>query len=622
MYMRFALSLFVLTLLNSKLQAAEEFNVLVEDSVLNATDTPAAPSISVLTAKDIKKSGATTVSELIATVPGLFVAQNGGDGQPTSVFIRGAESRHTLVLVDGIELNDPLNPTRSFDFSSLTTENIERVEIFRGAQSVRFGSDAIGGVINIITTRGTGSLKTTAQIEAGSYSTLKTRIGAAGKNQNFDYSIGLSHFSSGGFSAADTGNSNAEADSSKRTTLSSHLGYQLNSDSNLQFSLRANQLDSDLDVNGGALGDDSNYTANSKQMQIGAQFNSVALNKTLLYSLGISSSYNGRSDDNPPDSLQPATDSTNYFVGQAYQFESRNEYIYSNQQSWLFGAKVKTESGHSESNYNGFQTDFTDHDNSSTGVYAIHQYKGESFASELGLRQDQRTNYGGITNAQAKLTFPLPAESLVQVEYGTGFKNPSLYQLYSSYGNLNLEDEKSATASLAFEKTWHKTFFFAATYFSNQYKDLIDFDTVTSKYYNLAEASSSGLELEVKWQLSSTFALKSSLTQLQTENKATGAKLARRPDTTATVELLYAYERWKASMQYNYVGARNDLDPTVFTPITMPSYDVVNAEVSYAAAGDLSYSGRVVNLLNREYQSVAGYTTSELAFYAGVSKDF
>ncbi|MGZ3692048.1 MAG: TonB-dependent receptor plug domain-containing protein [Pseudobdellovibrio sp.] len=487
---------------------------------------------------------------------------------------------------------------------------------------MRFGSDAIGGVINIITTRGTEPAKTTIELEAGSYNTIKSRIATSGKHQNIDYSIGLSHSYSGGFSAADTGNSNAEADSSQRTTLSSHVGYEISADTNLQFSLRANQLLADLDVNGGPGSDDPNYTSNSQQLQMGAQYNSTALNKSLLYSLGLGTSYVTRSDDNPPDPLQPTTDSTDYFAGHSYQFDSRNEYVYSNHVSFLFGAKYNTETGHSESNYNGSQTDFTEHDNLAIGVYGIHQYHGETFSSELGLRRDQRTNYGGITNAQAKISYPPAADTLLQVEYGTGFKNPSLYQLYSSYGNENLQDEKSSTASVAFEKTWSKTFFFSADYFVNEYSDLIDFDSVTSKYYNIARASSNGAEFEIKWQISSDFAIKSSLTQLQTENKLTGAKLARRPDTTAMLELLYSHEHWKASVQYNYVGPRNDIDPTLFTPITMPSYDVVNAEVSYTADHGWSYSGRVVNLFDRKYQSVAGYSTSALAGYVGVTKDF
>lgn len=602
--------------------AVDSVDILVEDSMIQEDFTQASPSVSVIQAAEIKKNNMMGLSEVLSRVAGISVAQNGDSNQPTSVFIRGAESRHTLVLIDGIEVNDTLSPSRSFDFSNLTTENIERIEVFKGAQSVRFGSDAIGGVINIITKEGTDPASVLTNVELGSYETLKAGLHLSGAKNNFRYSFGINHLQSTGFSSADKNNGNSESDGFKRLSLTTRLGWILTNETSLNFTLRAAGVQSDLDAFGGPGGDDPNHTSDSRQLQVGTTFKSRAFEELLSYSLSYGLASSVRTDENEPDALQP-DQSTDYFIGVHSKIESRNEYTLSETQRVNFGAQIQTELGHSENTFNGVASDLPEKTANSKGVYAIHKYESKTFLSELGLRQDFRDQFGSIVNYNLNAGYKVPTyESLIYFNYASGFKTPSLYQLYSSYGNQNLNEEKSNSAEFAVEKSWGSSYFVSVSYFINQYHDLIDFDSVTSKYFNIAKSSSKGLELQSKWRPTEHFFLKGTFTHLNAKNEVTGNKLLRRPELHLTFEATYLFEQLESSLEYLFSGNRTDMDPVSFQPTTMPDYDLVNVKWTYTAADQLSFNARIANLFNRQYQSVAGYGTAEFSVYAGLTKAF
>ena len=176
------------------------------DVVVTATRTPQpiqrlGSAITVISAEEIAKSSARDVADLLRQSPGVTVNQNGGPGQLQTVSLRGGEVRHTLVLVDGIRVNDPSSTGREFDFSTIVLADVERIEVLRGPQSALYGSDAMGGVINIITRRGRGKPRATVAVEGGSYATREVRTGVSGGDERVDFSLGLSAFETDGFSA-------------------------------------------------------------------------------------------------------------------------------------------------------------------------------------------------------------------------------------------------------------------------------------------------------------------------------------------------------------------------------------------------------------------------------------
>ncbi|MEO5667046.1 MAG: TonB-dependent receptor plug domain-containing protein, partial [Bdellovibrionota bacterium] len=201
--------------------------ILVEAPRIDENATDSSRSTSVLGPEAVLPERAATISSLLRAVPGLDVAQQGGPGQTTSIFIRGARSEDTLVLIDGIEVNDPMSPSSGFDFSSLSPDNVERIEVYRGPQGVRFGAGALGGVINIVTTEGQGPAKLKYLAEGGSYRSFREGLGVSGQHEAFAYSLGLSHVQSRGFSAAATSYGNTEADGILSSAASTKLRWEL-----------------------------------------------------------------------------------------------------------------------------------------------------------------------------------------------------------------------------------------------------------------------------------------------------------------------------------------------------------------------------------------------------------
>ena len=213
-------------------------------------------STTVITAKDIKETGATTVGDLLRNVAGTTVVQSGAFGGVTSVYLRGANPGYTLVLIDGIEVNDPMSTDRSFDFAHLTLNNIERIEVVRGPQSTLYGSDAIGGVINIITKTGKGKPKFEISSEGDSYKTFRESIGLEGGTAKMNGSMSISRLNSSGISKASGG---SEKDGCRNTTISSKIGYKIFGNSELNIITRFTDARTDLDD--GAYDDDPNYAA-------------------------------------------------------------------------------------------------------------------------------------------------------------------------------------------------------------------------------------------------------------------------------------------------------------------------------------------------------------------------
>ncbi|MFV1978988.1 MAG: TonB-dependent receptor, partial [Myxococcota bacterium] len=212
----------------------------VGDVVVTATrtDTPAAlvaSSVTVVTSEEIERRQLRLVTDVLRRVPGVDVRRNGGPGSVTSIFMRGGDSDHVLVLLDGVELNDPSSPSLAPTLNDLTTEDIERIEVVRGPQSVLYGGDAMSGVIQIITKRGSGKPRVTGSGEGGSYSTARGVVSVSGSTGSLNYAVSGSYLSTDGFSAKSSG---VERDGYENSTTSARGGWKLNDQFSLDGMLR------------------------------------------------------------------------------------------------------------------------------------------------------------------------------------------------------------------------------------------------------------------------------------------------------------------------------------------------------------------------------------------------
>jgi vitamin B12 transporter len=229
--------------------------------VVTATrvETPAkeiASSVTVITRQDLDRTRKTFVLEAHISLIGLSTLQNGGPGETASVFIRGANAEHILVLLDGIELNDPINPSRSYDLAHLPISQVDRIEILRGPQSPLYGSDALGGVINIITRKGCGRPQLSVTASAGSYRSIEGDVEISGSSAGASYSFGVFHGQTAGISAASVRYpGNAEPDGYRNFSLSGKFSYAVRKNISLQLTARSVRIRTEIDNFGGSYGD-------------------------------------------------------------------------------------------------------------------------------------------------------------------------------------------------------------------------------------------------------------------------------------------------------------------------------------------------------------------------------
>jgi vitamin B12 transporter len=572
------------------------------------TETPVSEigsSVSVLTAQDMKMLQVPTVRDALKYIPGLSIATNGGAGQTTSVFIRGAKSEHTLVMIDGVKINDPSSTTDSYDFGRLTTANIERIEVLRGSQSVLYGADAIGGVINIITKQGSGVPSFTSSAEYGSRNHYILSTGASGSVDALRYSADISQQHVDGFSAFNRERGGIEDDGNETTTYSGRLDGKIDDRLRAYTTGRYTRSYTEFDDFGADADNDSK--ANELNWRGAAVLD--LMGGKWSQELGLSYLDGGRSST--------SSFGTNRFQGKRTKLD------------WVH--TVKPIAGHIltgglESSEETFSTDFdASRSVRNDAAFAQDQWNvWDKLFFTAGVRVDDHEEFG------TEWTYRIAPSYLIEstgtrfkASYGTGFKAPSLFQLYSFFGNTALDPERSKSWDAGFEQSLlGETLRFGSTYFGLRVNDLIDYDFATNRYINTGSAKSQGFESfisyaplpEVTFSLNHTFTL--------AEDRITDTELLRRPRHTFSVEANWqAMEDVRLGMNATYQGARQDID-LAFDRTRMGGYPLLNVTGDWNVLSNVTVFGRIENLLDREYENVFGYGTAGLSGFAGVRAQY
>ena len=307
-------------------------------------------SVTVLTAPEIQLDQETDVADILARTPGVTFSRNGGPGETTSLYIRGAESAQTVVLIDGVKVNDPTDPGAGYDFANLLTGDISRIEVLRGAQSTLYGSEAIGGVVNIMTAAPTKPLEGDVQVEGGSYGTAYVKGGVGGKEDNYDWRIGGYYNTTDGVSAFDKAFGGKEDDGFNSAGVSTRFRYNLTSD--LQFDERAyytasrNEFDG-YDTASGNFGDDAEF-GRTQQFVDYTGLNLSLLDGRLKNRLAFE--YNGL-DRRNEDPDQPDTKYTFLAQGRATTVEYEGVYAIMPGYQLVFGAQNERSTINAQSPY-------------------------------------------------------------------------------------------------------------------------------------------------------------------------------------------------------------------------------------------------------------------------------
>jgi len=549
-------------------------------------------SVTVLGREEIERRGQTTVLDLLRTVPGLDVAQSGGPGTVASVFIRGGNSNHTLVLIDGVRV---INNSGGFDFSGLRADNVERIEVLRGPQSTLYGSEAIGGVVSIITRRGRTGFHAGLDARAGGLDTRDVRLQADGGTARFDYSLSFADRRTDGVSAASELRGNTEKDPASDQTVSGRIGLGLRADGRLDLVLR--HVDSDSSLDGFAFGvgptDDPNFTQKRRLSVASLQlFQPV----TGRWNLRV----NANAQRDRSTLRDPDTEFNNAEQDSRLgEISAQSELALGKSDTLIVGVSKERRKGENAGGYD-----------ESLDVDSAWLENDWSWRERLyvtaGARHDRYSRFGDKTTYRVAGSYLLPGEWKLHGSVGTGFRGPSFDELYFPFaGNLNLRPESSEGFDAGVERSFHDGAVVAGiTLFENRFKDLIGFDLTTFAFANVKRAESKGVEGSLRLRPRDGLEIEAAYTYDDTEDRDTGLQLARRP--SHRLSLLTAFEPVKGltgTASLVAVQDRIDSDGT-----EMDDYQRVDLSLEYRLRPWLQPYVLMQNLLDKDYEEVSGYT--------------
>ncbi len=584
-------------------------------------------SISVITLGEIEKKGKKQIVDILQDIPGVTVSRGGAFGGQAGIFVRGGNSGNVLVLIDGVRINDPMNTTRGVNLAFLTADNVERIEVVKTPQSSLYGSDA-QAVINIITKKGEGKPSATANFEAGSFGTFREGITLSGGNDLASYSLAVSRQDSDGISKAENKskgssstkkNSDYEKDSFENTTIASKFNILLPLKSDYTFSVYYQSSKYGYDDN--LEEDDPNKSGDYETVSFNNIFSQQLFN-WWSHKIEYGRSTISRSDEDRADPVDTTEYNHTFFKSNANQAEWKHDFNIGDIDTISAGYNFYMEEG-SSVYYDSAWSSNSFRESATTHSVFVHNHLKlmKRIFHTMGVRYDDHNEFGGNTtwNTTASVILPF-TETRLKGSYGTSFKAPSLYQLYDSYsGNLILDPEKGKHYEAGFEQPLLSgKVEFGGTYFNNSYTDQIDYNFTTFKFENTGEYETSGYEGYMTFRLPMNLDVTGTYTYTDTENKATGADLLRRPKHKGSATLNWAFiEGANFNLVYNYVGSRYDYT-TYPATAKLDDYSTVDIKLSYWMNENIQVYGRVENAGDKKYQEINGYAMPERAFYAGV----
>ncbi len=612
----------------------KEKDVIITASRVDESSRDVASDVTVIPSGDLKKAQQRMVLNALREVPALDVNQNGPLGGTAFVLMRGAGSGNTLVMIDGVEANDAISTDRGFNFANLTTDNIDRIEVLRGPASVLYGSDAMGGVINILTRRGEGDPHAGFTLEGGSFGTYRGSASLAGGSKLVNYSLGASYTKSKGVSSADRDLGSRETDGYRNKTYSGTIGITPEPWVDFDVMVRGTSARTEIDNGGGGpANDDPNhvYTSDQWLLRVAPRvrlFDNL-WEQTFAFSLTTLDAH----DDNPPDTDHPGDWLFSMFRSQMTTLDWQHTLRLDEDNTFIVGATFREEKGESSTDsmsslFGPFIDALPEQSAWIRSVYGQHriQILGRLTLS-AGARLDHHKEFGSHATYRGTAAYLLEETATkLRGTIGTGFKSPSLFQLFSSFGDPSLKPEESTGWDAGIDQALLGNRVTAsATWFHNDFKNLIDFNSATFLYSNVGRAETHGVELALRVQPIAPLEVRLSYTFTDTEDKSTGEDLPRRARHRAAARVDYAVtDAFRVNASLIYTGHRKDLDFSTFpaTRVTMPDYSLINLAGSYRITEQFEVFVRIENILDRDYQPVIGYGAPGAAAYGGGSIDF
>lgn len=590
-------------------------------------------SVTVLTQPAIEASQAISVVELLAQQPGVSFTRNGGTGETTSLNIRGAETQHTVVLIDGVKLNDPSSTQGGFNSGNLLVGDISRIEVLRGAQSTLWGSQAIGGVVNIVTADPTKPFESSIDVEGGARKTGYLRAGLGGASEKVTWRVAGGYYTTDGVSAYKYGTEtdgyhNAGASGRLRVQLADNVSAEIRS----VYSRGKNAFD-------GFNVDDAEF-GRTKELVVYSGLNFALLDGRWNNRVGYAYTDTDRKNYNPVLLTQPLTFDA---AGKNRRWEYQGVFAINDAWTATFGAEhekstMRTRSPTTSKPNPAFGTGRVGVD-SVYGQLRAEVVKGLTLTA--GLRYDDHDTYGSHTLGQAAAAWSLnDGATVLRASFGQGFRAPGLYELFSQYGNQALSPEEFDSWDAGVEQRFLGGKVKAsATWFHREADNEIRFFSCSSGstdplcapggtfrfgyYNNILKTKAEGLELIGEAKPLSNLTITGNYTYTDAETDAganKGKQLTRRPKNMGNLSATY---RWPVGLStgvaVRYVGRtyNNDANTQV-----VKGYTLVDLRVAYPINARLEAFGRIENLFDKDYQTILNYGAPGRGAFVGLRARF
>ena len=600
--------------------------------------------LTVISREQLEKNAGRTLAQVLNEQAGLII--NGSQnalGTNLGVFMRGAGGSNTLILVDGVPATDVSGITNEFDLNQFSVDQIERIEILKGAQSVLYGSDAVAGVINIITKKQNSNkpFGINATIAGGSYGTFKGTVGISGKTTMITYNAQYSRLQSDGFSAAHdpTGNGNFDKDGFKQNVFSVNISAQATKNWQLRLFGEYGQYKADIDD--GALSDDKNNTLNNKNLQAGL---------ASVYDFGKGSFHvnlNLNNTERMLDDLKDTPPNPNDFdpfhglyKGKSLFAEAFANFNLQEHIGLLAGIDMRGQKANIATTYGDLGQDSLK-SNQLSGYASFFLKSLGGFNAELGARITHHSVFGSTFTYSFNPSYIINRQVKIFANIASGFRAPTIYNLASEYGNKDLKPEKSMSyeAGIQYINT-NNTINFRVTWFNRTIKDLIIFKSTFTppygQYGNADKQKDNGFELEAtlrpvnKWSIIANYSYVNG--KVSTLSAATGKdtsfyNLYRRPKNTFNTTIGYqANKKLYTSIGLRWVDKRDDVFFNNNTFATenkvLGAYYNLDAYAAYQIKSFVKLFVDLRNITNQEYFDLYGYNSRRFNFMAGAILNF
>ncbi len=585
-------------------ESTESSQIIVTASRVSETVDETLASVAVIDREEIEKSQARTVADLLRLQAGVDITRNGGAASTTGVFLRGTDPNQTLFLVDGMRVAS--STTGQFAFEQLSLSEIERIEIVRGPRSTQYGSDAMGGIIQIFTRQNEGHH---ARIGFGSFGTKEASAGIrVGKKITFR--LNASHEQADGFSATNPNAGffyNPDNDPYEKNNVSSDLNIPIGKSMNLNFKALAGNSEVDFDQG----------TTENEYQDLISKFDQQ-INESWSHKLTVG--FNNQNSETisafPSDITSKRT-----------SYDWQNDIVLSD--SFLLLVGLSRYEDQATNIDNAIPSVIFDEEIDNNAVFTNLSYSGSVHDFLFSVRGDDHSAFGSATTGLASWGMAISPSLRLTTSFATGFRAPTLNELYHPgfdfgggpqyAGNSNLQPEESAGGEIGLRWKTNSLGNLKVTYFHNNIDNLISYEGTDFQAINIAEATTKGLEIEHSWG-HEKWLINTNATLQRAYDNNTKEDLIRRPREKLSVAATHHHTN-DASSRLEFLYSSDRLDGFGSNKIVLPSYALLNFSSRIKLQRHVWLDFRFDNITNKQYELVSGYNTPDRSIFFGISYD-